>query len=65
MDKDGSDSRRIRFFRYLLKITLWWNFVKPWTIDIGLWYYQEDIKKNPMKKQELNKDCILPVQMVC
>ena len=38
---------------------------KPWTIDIGLWYYQEDIKRNPMKEQELNKDYIQPEQMVC
>ena len=38
------------------KIILWWNSVKLWTIDIGLWYYQEDIRKNPMKEQELNKD---------
>ena len=30
--------------------------LKPWTIDIGLRYYQEYIKKNPMKEQELNKD---------
>ena len=46
------------------KITLWWKVVKPWTIDIGLWYYQEDIKKNPMKEQELNKDHLLPEQIV-
>ena len=65
MDKDGCDSRRIRFFWYFTKITLCWNVVKPWTIDIGLWYYQEDIKKNPMKEQELNKDYLQPVQMVC
>ena len=56
MDEDGCDSRRIRFFWYFAKITSWWNVVKPWTIDIGLWYYQEDIRKNPMKEQELNKD---------
>ena len=24
-----------------------------------------DINKNPMKEQELNKDNLLPVQMVC
>ena len=65
MDKDGCDSRRIRFFWYITKITLWRNVVKPWTIDIGLWCYQEDIKKNPMKEQELNKDYLQPEQMVC
>ena len=65
MDKDGCDSRRIRLFWYFAKITSWWNSVKLWTIDIGLWYYQEDIKKNPMKEQELNKDYLQPEQMVC
>ena len=38
MDKVGCGSRRIRFFWYFAKITLWWNSVKLWTIDIGLWY---------------------------
>ena len=65
MDKVGCDSRRIRFFWYFAKITLWWNSVKLWTIDIGLWYYQEDIKKNRMKEQELNKDYLQPEQIVC
>ena len=65
MYKDGYDSRRIRFFWYFTKITLWLNSVKLWTIDIGLWYYQEDIKKNPMKEQELNKDYLPPEQIVC
>ena len=64
MDEDGCDSRRIRFFLVFTKITLWWKILKPWTIDIGLWYYQEDIKKNPMKEQELNKDHLLPEQIV-
>ena len=53
------------FFCVFTKITLSWNVVKPWTIDIGLWCYQEDIKKNPMKEQELNKDYLQPEQMVC
>ena len=34
MDKDGCDSRRIRFSWYFTKITLWRNVVKPWTVDI-------------------------------
>ena len=46
MDKDGCDSRRIRFFWYFTKITLWWNVMKPWTVDIfelnSLWCYQEE-----------------------
>ena len=46
MDKDGRDYRRIRFFWYFTKITLWWNVMKPWTVDIfelnSLWCYQEE-----------------------
>ena len=46
MDRDGCDSSRIRFFWYFTKITLWWNIMKPWTVDIfelnGLWCYQEE-----------------------
>ena len=34
MDKDRCDSRRIRFFWYFTKITLWWNVMKPWNVDI-------------------------------
>ena len=45
MDKDGCDSSKIRFFLYFTIITLWWNVVKSWTVDIfelnGLWCYQE------------------------
>ena len=56
MDEDGCDSKKNKVLLVFTKIILWWNVVKPWTIDIGLWYYQEDIRKNPMKEQELNKD---------
>ena len=46
MDKDACDSSRIRFFWYFTQITLWWNFLKSWTVDIfelnGLWCYQEE-----------------------
>ena len=46
MDKDGCDSSGIRFFWYFTKITLRWNIVKSWTVDIfelnGLWWYREE-----------------------
>ena len=46
MYKFGCDSRRIRFFWYFSKITLWWNVMKPWTGDIfelnSLLCYQEE-----------------------
>ena len=46
MDKDGCDSSRIRFFWYFTKITLRWNVVQSWIVDIfelyGLWCYQEE-----------------------
>ena len=46
MDKDGCDSSRIRFFWYYTIITLMWNVVKSWIVDIfklyGIWYYQEE-----------------------
>ena len=34
MDKDGFDSSRIRFFWYVPKITLGWNVVRSWIVDI-------------------------------
>ena len=64
MDEDGCDSSRIRFFWYVTKITLRWNVVQSWIVDIfGSMVYGE-IKKNPMKDQDLNKDHLLPGQMV-
>ena len=46
MDEYGCDSSRIRFFCYFTQITLQWNVVKSWTVDIfelnGLWCYQEE-----------------------
>ena len=46
MDKDGCDSSRIRFFWYFTNITLRWNVVQSWIVDIfelyGLWFYQEE-----------------------
>ena len=41
MDEDGFDSIRIRFFCYVTKITVRWNVVQWWIVDIfelyGLW----------------------------
>ena len=41
MDVDGCDSSRIGFFWYVTKITLKWNVVQSWIVDIfelyGLW----------------------------
>ena len=46
MGKDGCDSSRIRLFLYVTKITLRWNVVQLWIVDIfelyGLWCYQEE-----------------------
>ena len=46
MDKDGCNSSRIRLFWYFTQITLFWDVVKSWTVDIfelnGLWCYQEE-----------------------
>ena len=60
MDEDGCDSSRIRFFWYFTKITLRCNVVQSWIFDIfGSMVYVE-IKKNPMKEQDLKKDNLLP-----
>ena len=41
MDEDGCYSSRIRFFLSVTKITLRWNFVQCWIVDIfelyGIW----------------------------
>ena len=46
MDKDICDSIRIRLFLYFTKITLRWNVVPSWIVDVfelyGLWCYQEE-----------------------
>ena len=46
MDKVGCDSRRIRFFWYFTKITLWKIIIKPWNFDIfelnNIWCYKEE-----------------------
>ena len=46
MDKDGCDLIIIRLFWYVTKITLRWNFLQSWILDIfeldGLWCYQEE-----------------------
>ena len=34
MDGDGCDSSRIRLFWYVTRITLSWNFVQSWIVDI-------------------------------
>ena len=65
MDEDGCDSKKNKVLLVFTKITLWWKVVKPWIIDISLWCYKEDIKNNPTKEQDLNKDCLQHEQMVC
>ena len=61
MDKDGYDSRRIRFFWYFTKIILWWNVVKPGTVDIfelnGLWCYQEESYEGARAQQGSSSAC--------
>ena len=46
MDEDGCDSSGINFFWCVTKITLMWNVVKSWIVDIfelyGIWCYQEE-----------------------
>ena len=46
MDKNGFDSSGIIFFWHFTKITLRWNVVQSWIVDIfelySLWCYQEE-----------------------
>ena len=59
MDKDGCDSSRIRLFWYFPQITLWWNFLKSWTVDIfelnGLCCYQEESYEDGHKEWKIKQ----------
>ena len=37
MDEDGCDYSRIRLFWSVTKITLRWNFMQWWIVDIFVW----------------------------
>ena len=64
MDEDGCNSSTIMFFWYVNKITLRWNVVKSWIVDKGVIWSMVHSRIIILSKKELNKDHLLPGQMV-